>query len=102
MLKRYVLQLENIGMDKLVLDLRNNGGGLLDQAVKMVDLFINSRDTILYTKGKLKGKHTGGVGFLGCLSFNINKIITRITHITDQITIQIFLIWIILIWAIIF
>ena len=34
--------------------IRNNGGGLLDQAVKMVDLFINSRDTILYTKGKLK------------------------------------------------
>ena len=29
-----------------------------------------------YTRGKLRGKHTGVVGFLGCLSFNINKIIT--------------------------
>ena len=29
-----------------------------------------------YTKGKLKGKHSGTVGFLGCLSFNVNKIIT--------------------------
>ena len=46
--------LENKGMKKLILDLRNNGGGLLDQAVKMVDLFINSQDTILYTKGNWK------------------------------------------------
>jgi perosamine synthetase len=29
-----------------------------------------------YSRGKLKGKHTGTVGFLGCLSFNLNKIIT--------------------------
>ena len=29
-----------------------------------------------YISGKLKGKHAGTVGFLGCLSFNINKIIT--------------------------
>ncbi len=29
-----------------------------------------------YSKGKLKNKHTGTVGFLGCLSFNLNKIIT--------------------------
>ena len=47
-------QLEIEGMEKLILDLRNNGGGLLDQAVKMVDLFINSKDTIVYTKGKLR------------------------------------------------
>ncbi len=47
-------KLEKRGMNKLILDLRNNGGGLLNQAVQMVDLFINSRDTIVYTKGKLK------------------------------------------------
>jgi len=29
-----------------------------------------------YTKGKYKGKHTGTLGLLGCLSFNGNKIIT--------------------------
>ena len=29
-----------------------------------------------YSRGKLKGKHTGTIGFLGCLSFNLNKIIT--------------------------
>ena len=46
--------LEKNGMKKLILDLRNNGGGLLDQAVNMVDLFIHSNDTICFTKGKLQ------------------------------------------------
>jgi len=41
------------GMKKIILDLRNNGGGLLDQAVEIVDMFIHSNDTIVYTKGKL-------------------------------------------------
>ena len=44
--------LENQGMEKLILDLRNNGGGLMDQAINIVDLFINSQDTILFTKGR--------------------------------------------------
>tara|TARA_B100001142_G_scaffold241826_1_gene240868 strand:+ start:1390 stop:2955 length:1566 start_codon:yes stop_codon:yes gene_type:complete len=46
-------QLEQQGMNKLILDLRNNGGGLLGQAVDMVDLFVSSRDTIVYTRGKI-------------------------------------------------
>ena len=29
-----------------------------------------------YSKGRFKGKHTGTVGDLGCISFNINKVIT--------------------------
>ena len=29
-----------------------------------------------YIKGKLKGKHTGSVGQMGCISFNGNKILT--------------------------
>jgi aminotransferase in exopolysaccharide biosynthesis len=30
----------------------------------------------IYTKGKLKGKHTGLIGHMGCISFNGNKILT--------------------------
>ena len=30
----------------------------------------------IYTSGKYKGRHTGNVGLLGCMSFNGNKIIT--------------------------
>ena len=52
-LKFEINNLELEGMNKLILDLRNNGGGLLDQAVEIVDMFINSFDTIVYTKGKL-------------------------------------------------
>ncbi len=43
------------GMTKLILDLRNNGGGLMDEAIKMVDLFISSNEKILFTKGKIGG-----------------------------------------------
>ena len=46
-------KLEKSGMKNLILDLRNNGGGLMDQAVSILDMFINSNDTILYTKGRI-------------------------------------------------
>ncbi len=45
--------LEVFGMSQLVLDLRNNGGGLMDQALDLLDSFINSNDTILYTSGRI-------------------------------------------------
>ena len=47
--------LESIGMQSLILDLRNNPGGLMDEAIEIVDLFINSNDTILFTKGRIRG-----------------------------------------------
>jgi carboxyl-terminal processing protease len=53
-LKNELKNLELKGMKKIMLDLRNNGGGLLDQAVEIVDIFINTFDTIVYTKGKLR------------------------------------------------
>ena len=42
------------GMDRLVLDLRNNSGGILDQAVEVANIFIAEKDTLVYTKGKYK------------------------------------------------
>ena len=50
-------KLENNGMQQLLLDLRNNGGGMMDQAIGIVDMFISSRDTILFTKGKVPGSN---------------------------------------------
>jgi len=50
--------LEGLGMNKLVLDLRNNGGGLLDQGIQILDLFVSSNDTLLYTKGDKVGSQT--------------------------------------------
>ena len=48
-------KLESEGMKQLLLDLRNNPGGLMNQAVDMVDMFINSKDTIVFTKGRIRG-----------------------------------------------
>ena len=50
--------LQDDGMKKLLIDLRNNGGGLLDQAVKMVDLFIETNDTIVFTQGRIRGSNS--------------------------------------------
>jgi len=46
-------ELEQDGMKEVMLDLRNNGGGMMDQAIEIVDMFVNSRDTILFTKGRI-------------------------------------------------
>ena len=52
-----ISKLTNDGMKRLLIDLRNNGGGLLDQAIKMADLFIASNDTIVFTKGRIPGSN---------------------------------------------
>jgi carboxyl-terminal processing protease len=41
------------GMKRLVLDLRNNPGGQLDQAIKMVNLFVPRGSKIVYTRGRV-------------------------------------------------
>jgi len=53
--KESLSSLEGKGMQQLLLDLRNNGGGMMDQAISIVDMFISSKDTILFTKGKIPG-----------------------------------------------
>lgn len=40
------------GITKLILDLRNNPGGLLNQAVEVTDRFLNRENLIVYTKGR--------------------------------------------------
>ncbi|MEI7543012.1 MAG: S41 family peptidase [bacterium] len=41
---------------KLVIDLRDDPGGLLDQAVKISDFFLPKGDLIVYTEGRSKSK----------------------------------------------
>ena len=45
-------KLKSQGMKKLILDLRGNGGGILDQAFLIADEFLKGGDTIVYTKGR--------------------------------------------------
>lgn len=45
-------ELKKQGMKSLILDLRNNPGGLLDQAVNIAKLFIGENKLIVYTEGR--------------------------------------------------
>ncbi|MEO8399530.1 MAG: S41 family peptidase, partial [Ignavibacteriaceae bacterium] len=44
--------LKNQGMKELILDLRGNPGGYLNQAFKVADLFIDGKKKIVYTQGR--------------------------------------------------
>lgn len=44
-------------MTGLVLDLRDNGGGLLTEAVNIVNLFVKKNELVVSTKGKQKDKN---------------------------------------------
>jgi carboxyl-terminal processing protease len=50
---RALRELEVQGMEGLLLDLRANTGGYLDQAFKMADRFIDGNKVIVYTKGRI-------------------------------------------------
>jgi carboxyl-terminal processing protease len=49
-----ILKLKKDGMKKLVLDLRDNGGGLLIEAVKIVNFFVPKNTVVVTTKGRVK------------------------------------------------
>ncbi len=51
-LKRGLKDLEKNNLKGLVLDMRNNPGGLLDQAIEVSDVFIDE-GLIVYTKGRI-------------------------------------------------
>ena len=46
--------LKEQGMKKVILDLRGNGGGLLDQSVNIVNFFVPKGSPVVETKGKVK------------------------------------------------
>ncbi|MEE4287271.1 MAG: S41 family peptidase [Mariniphaga sp.] len=52
--KKAFLELKNNEPEALILDMRSNPGGLLQEAVKIVNLFVPQGSEIVSTKGKLK------------------------------------------------
>jgi carboxyl-terminal processing protease len=61
-----VSRLREQGLKKLILDLRENGGGYMNAAVFIADQFLNGNELIVYTQGKAREKqdfisNTGGL-----------------------------------------
>jgi len=48
------LALKKQGITSLIIDLRNNGGGLLDEAVEIANMFLPRGTEIVATRGKMK------------------------------------------------
>lgn len=68
-LEEAMQSLTDQGMEKLILDLRGNAGGYLNQAIEMTDKFLPAGKKVVYTKGRLpdaneeyfstgRGRHT--------------------------------------------
>lgn len=53
-LRKAIVELKNQGVHKIILDLRGNPGGLMDEAVKIVNFFVPKNRLVLYTQGKTK------------------------------------------------
>lgn len=52
------LKSQKPGLKGIVLDLRENGGGLLNEAVDIVNMFVNRGELVVQTKGKIAEKNT--------------------------------------------
>lgn len=52
--RRAFIDMKNKGMKKFVLDLRNNGGGSLQEAINIVNMFVPKGITLVKNLGKLK------------------------------------------------
>lgn len=59
-IKGALKDLEAQGMSALILDLRNNPGGLLDQAIAVSEVFLEDGKLIVYTKGRLANQNMKG------------------------------------------
>lgn len=52
--KKAFIELKQKGAKSLIIDLRDNGGGSLSEAVDIVGLFVPKGQEVVYTKGKIK------------------------------------------------
>ena len=52
--KKALTALQKNDVDKFIIDLRSNGGGLLNEAVKIVNLFIDKGQKVVSTKSRIK------------------------------------------------
>ena len=51
------LKSQNPGMKGIIIDLRGNGGGLMNEAVEIVGMFVKRGELVVETKGKIASKN---------------------------------------------
>lgn len=51
-----VKKLHEQGMTKLIIDLRGNGGGIMESATKIADEFLDNKNLIVYTQGRVRSR----------------------------------------------
>ena len=51
-------KLQKKNMQQLILDLRGNGGGILQEAVQIADEFLDNQKLIVYTQGNKSQRKT--------------------------------------------
>jgi carboxyl-terminal processing protease len=51
-------RLQTEGMEKLLLDLRGNSGGIMGEAIKISDIFIDGKETIVSTRGRIPSSNS--------------------------------------------
>ncbi len=76
--KQAISNLKRLGMTKLIFDLRDNGGGILEQATQILDEFIDKDKLLVYTQGRVYPKveykaHLDGAFETGALCILINE-----------------------------
>lgn len=52
--KKAFLDLKSKGATSLILDLRGNGGGIMEEAIQIINFFVPKGEIVLSTKGKMK------------------------------------------------
>lgn len=81
-----VQKLHQQGMKKLIIDLRENGGGYMDAAVDIADEFFGNNELIVYTQGKARPRQEyratpGGV----CLNDSLIILIDEMSASASEI-----------------
>ncbi len=74
-LRKAFITLKSQGMKSLVIDLRNNGGGSLLEAVQIVNMFVPHGKEIVSMRGKVKASNYSHVGKNEPLDLNIPIVI---------------------------
>jgi carboxyl-terminal processing protease len=57
-IREELLSFQSSGVNSLILDLRNNPGGLLNEAVEIIDKFIEPGVTVVETKGRIQSENS--------------------------------------------